>query len=64
MNFDRRHGHRHSKTKTVRISVNDDASERYRKAAIEAAIEAAAEHVQAHKDIEVIEVESDSGDSN
>ncbi len=63
MNFDRRHVHSHSKSTTVRISVNDDPSERYRKAAIEAALKAATEQVQVEQIIEV-EAEADSGDSN
>ena len=46
-------------TRTTSVYVNDDPSERYR----EAAIEAVAEQVQVSQTVEV-EVEADSGDSN
>ena len=46
-------------TRTTSVSVTDDPSERYRKAAIEAV----AEQVQVSQTVEV-EVEADSGDSN
>ncbi|MCH7664238.1 MAG: type II secretion system protein GspG [Chloroflexi bacterium] len=50
-------------TRSTSVYINDDPSERYRKASIEAASKEAAEQVQVDQVIEV-EVESDSGDSN